>query len=85
MADIKSGFASAKKSAASKCKSKAKAGDKVKVKVSIAGSTGKVTKADPQGAFAGTAVGSCVANELKKASFKKFQKTSMGAITSVKF
>ncbi len=80
-ADIKAGYSSAKKSAQSKCKSKSKGGEKVVVKLSIQGSTGKVVSATADG----SPLGNCVAAEMKKAKFKKFQAKQQGAQISVRF
>jgi predicted Zn finger-like uncharacterized protein len=68
------------KAAAKTCGSKhgAKAGEKVTVKLSISGSSGTVSSASAMGKHAGTPLGNCVAAALKKATFKKFQKTSIG-------
>lgn len=83
--DIRDGIESVK-AAAKACgpKNGASAGTSVQVKLSIAGSTGKVTSAAAQAPHAGTALGNCVAAALKKAQFKKFQKASIGAVYPVR-
>ncbi len=83
--DIKSGF-EAVKPAAKACggKHSAAPGTSVNVKVSIDGTTGRVTSSTAQGDQAGTALGNCVAKELMKASFKKFQKAQMGVIYPIR-
>lgn len=83
--DIRDGIESVK-NAAKACgpKNGAAPGTSVKVKLSISGSTGKVTEAAAQAPHAGTALGSCVAAALKKASFKKFRKSSIGAVYPVR-
>lgn len=74
------------KGAAKACGGKhgAAPGTKVEVKLSISGSTGRVTSASPTGSHAGTALGSCAAAALKKAEFSKFGSPSMGMIYSVR-
>lgn len=83
--DIRDGIESVK-DAAKACgpKNGAAPGTSVKVKLSISGSTGKVTEAAAQAPHAGTALGSCVAAALKKATFKKFRKSSIGAVYPVR-
>jgi len=83
--DIRDGVDSVK-DAAKACGPKhgAEAGTSVKIKLSIAGDSGKVTSAAAQAPHAGTALGNCVAAALKKASFKKFQKASIGAVYPVR-
>lgn len=78
-ADIKKGVAP-HKAAAKSCGGKhgGTAGEKVTVKLSISGSTGKVTSSSATGKHAGTALGNCVAKALKSATFTKFQKSSLG-------
>ncbi len=78
--DVRKGI-SAVKSNAKSCGSKhgVPAGTKVRVKLSIAGDTGKVISADPLAPHAGTAVGSCVANAVKQASFRRFKSGQQGA------
>jgi hypothetical protein len=80
-ADIKAGIAPVK-DAAKACGPKhgAKPGEKVQVRLSISGSSGTVTSATAQGAHQGTPLGNCVAAALKKATFKKFAKASIGAV-----
>lgn len=83
--EIKAGVAPVKDQAKS-CGSKhgAAAGESVKVKLSIAGATGAVTSAAAEPPHAGTPLGNCVAAALKKATFKKFRKASLGAVYPVK-
>ncbi|MEM6996198.1 MAG: hypothetical protein AAF721_37170, partial [Myxococcota bacterium] len=78
-ADIKKGVAP-HKGAAKSCGGKhgGSAGEKVTVKLSISGGTGKVTSAAATGKHAGTPLGNCVAQALKKAKFSKFKKASLG-------
>ncbi len=70
------------KGAAKACGSKhgAAAGTKVKVKLSISGSSGTVSSASAQAPHQGTPLGNCVAAAVKKAQFKKFQKSTLGAV-----
>lgn len=84
--DIKNGVAP-HKGAAKSCGGKhgAAPGEKVTVKLSIAGATGNVTSASAIGKHAGTPLGNCVAQALKKASFKKFQKSSLGVQYPIRF
>lgn len=49
----------------------------VQVKVKIMGSTGRVGSANVEGQFAGTPVGSCVAREIRNASFPRFKRDSL--------
>lgn len=60
-----------------------KAGDKVRVKLSVSGSTGKVTSAQALDDHAGTALGKCVADALSKASLPKFAKPTAGIVYAV--
>ena len=53
-------------------------GTTVRVKLSIAGDTGKVTTASAIGPHAGTPVGKCVADALKKSRFRRFKSGSQG-------
>ena len=78
--DIKAGVAP-HKAAAKACGPKhgAAPGESVKVKLSISGSTGTVSSSSAVGKHAGTPLGNCVAAALKNATFKKFQKASIGA------
>jgi predicted Zn finger-like uncharacterized protein len=84
-AEIKAGVGPVK-DAAKACGSKhgAAAGESVKIKLSIAGATGAVTSASAEPPHAGTPLGNCVAAALKKATFKKFRKASLGAVYPVK-
>jgi hypothetical protein len=77
---LRSGFNSVK-SKAKACGSKhgAEAGTKVKVHASIEGETGKVTSVSAQGEHAGTALGKCVEDAVKGATFDKFKHSSQGA------
>lgn len=59
-------------------KNGAAAGTRVRVRMSISGSTGKVTSAVPQGEHVGTPLGKCVAAAASKATFPKFKKSSQG-------
>ena len=54
------------------------AGTKVTIKFSIAGATGAVTSAIPQGTEASSKTGKCVAGVAKKAKFPRFKKASKG-------
>jgi hypothetical protein len=45
-------------------------------KVSVAGPSGKVSNVDVTGQFAGTPIASCVAKEVAKAKFNKFQQAT---------
>jgi hypothetical protein len=85
LADIKAGTAGPKASAESSCKSKAKGGEKVKIKLSISGPSGTVLSSSVDDDGGNAALGSCVAAELKKATFKKVQKEQIGTIVSVGF
>lgn len=60
-----------------------KAGDKVRVKLSVSGSTGKVTSAQALDDHAGTALGKCVADALGKAELPKFGKPTAGIVYAV--
>lgn len=84
-AEIKAGV-SPVKDAAKACGGKhgAQPGESVKVKLSIAGATGAVTSAAAEPPHNGTPLGNCVAAALKKATFKKFRKATLGAVYPVK-
>lgn len=60
----------------------ASAGTKVRVKVSISGATGKVISARPENAE-NAALGKCVADALRKATFPKFGSKQLGSVYSV--
>lgn len=45
-------------------------------KVTVAGATGKVTNVDVSGQFAGTPAAACIAREVSKAKFNKFQQAT---------
>lgn len=60
-----------------------KAGDKVRVKLSVSGSTGKVTSALALDDYAGTPLGKCVADALGKAELPKFAKPTAGIVYAV--
>jgi predicted Zn finger-like uncharacterized protein len=79
--DIRAGVAPYK-GAAKACGGKhgAAAGTKVKVKLSISGASGTVSSASAQAPHQGTPLGNCVAAAVKKAKFKKFQKSTLGAV-----
>ncbi|MCR9163519.1 MAG: GYF domain-containing protein [Nannocystaceae bacterium] len=79
--DIRAGVAPYK-GAAKACGSKhgAAKGTKVKVKLSISGASGTVSSASAQAPHQGTPLGNCVAAAVKKAKFKKFQKSTLGAV-----
>ncbi|MGH1348546.1 MAG: GYF domain-containing protein [Nannocystales bacterium] len=79
--DIRAGVAPYK-AAAKACggKHSASKGTKVKVKLSISGATGTVASASAQSPHNGTPLGNCVAAAVKKAKFKKFQKSQLGAV-----
>ncbi len=83
--EIKAGVGPVK-DAAKACGSKhgAAPGESVKVKLSIAGATGAVTSAAAEPPHNGTPLGNCVAAALKKATFKKFRKATLGAVYPVK-
>lgn len=68
------------KSSAKKCGDQhgAAGGTQVKVHVSIEGATGKVSSVNATGEYAGTALGTCVENAVKKAQFEPFKTPSMG-------
>jgi hypothetical protein len=53
-------------------------GAEVKVKLSVAGDTGRVTSATPQGAHKSSGLGRCVADALAKATFPEFGDPVMG-------
>jgi hypothetical protein len=77
---LKDGF-NGIKSSAKKCGAQhgAEAGTSVKVHVSIEGATGKVTVVRAIGEHAGTPLGSCVEDAVKKAQFEVFKNPSQGA------
>ena len=79
--DIRSGV-EPHKFAAKLCGEKhgARVGTKVKVKLTISGSTGRVTSASATPPHAGTALGKCVAAAVKRSTFRKFQKSSLDAV-----
>ena len=85
LADIKAGVAGPKASAESNCKKHAKGGEKVKIKLSISGPAGTVLSSSAEDDAGNAALGSCVAAELKKATFKKVQKEQIGTVVSVSF
>jgi hypothetical protein len=58
-------------------------GDKVRVKLSVVGSTGRVTSAQALDDHAGTALGRCVAAALAKATLPRFAKPQTGVVFSV--
>lgn len=60
-----------------------KAGEKVRIKLSVAGSTGKVTSAQALDDHAGTPLGKCVADALSKAELPKFGKPTAGVMYAV--
>lgn len=62
----------------------AETGTKVAVKVSIEGKTGGITKATPQDEHAGTALGKCVADALRRATFPPFASPAMGVTWSIR-
>ncbi len=53
---------------------------RVKVKMTIVGSTGRVSAAAPLGEWAGTPLGACVAAVITNARFPRFTKESLGAV-----
>ena len=77
-AELRSAMGSVK-GAAKKCGSKhgVPAGTIVDVKMSIE-SSGTVTSADAKGEYAGTALGTCVEDAAKKATFPEFKTAQMG-------
>lgn len=77
---LRDGFNSVK-SSAKKCGQQhgAEAGTQVKVHVSIEGATGTVTDVKATGEHAGTPLGDCVEDAVKKAQFQIFKNPSMGA------
>ena len=85
LADIKAGVSGPKSSAESNCKKHAKGGEKVKIKLSISGPAGTVLSSSAEDDAGNAALGSCVAAELKKATFKKVQKEQIGTVVSVSF
>lgn len=60
------------------------AGDKVRVKLSVEGTSGRVTSAKALGDHAGTAAGRCVARALAKATMPRFSKPTAGILYSVR-
>ncbi|MCH9686495.1 MAG: hypothetical protein K0V04_33995 [Deltaproteobacteria bacterium] len=74
------------KSNAKKCGPRhgASSGDKVKVKLSVVGKTGVVDSANAIDAYAGTALGRCVAAALSKAKLPRFSKPRAGIVYSVR-
>lgn len=60
-----------------------KSGEKVRVKLSVKGSTGKITSANALDDHAGTALGRCVANALGKATLPRFSKPQVGVVYAV--
>ena len=60
-----------------------KEGEKVRVKLSVTGSTGKVTSAQALDDHAGTALGRCVADALSKAELPKFGKPQAGVMYAI--
>lgn len=85
-ADIKAGVAPHKGPAkACGVKYGAAPGEKVTVKISILGRTGRVTSASAVGHHAATALGKCVAAEIAKAEFPRFQKESLGVQYPIRF
>jgi hypothetical protein len=62
----------------------AESGTKVAVKVSIEGKTGGITKAEPQDEFARTALGKCVAEALRRATFPPFSSANMGVTWTIR-
>jgi|GEM_PF-1253426 len=84
--DIKAGIAPTK-SAAKSCGPKygAAPGEKVTVKLTIEGSTGRITSASATGRHAGTVLGACVAAALSKATFPRFRKSSLGVQYPIRF
>jgi len=85
LADIKAGVSGPKAAAESSCKSKAKGGEKVKIKLSINGPAGTVLSSSVDDDAGNAALGSCVAAELKKSTFRKVQKEQIGTVVSVTF
>jgi len=59
-------------------------GTTVRVKLSIAGSSGRVTSASADEPHAGQPLGQCVANALKGASFPRFKSDAQGTTFPVK-
>lgn len=84
-ADIVAGASAARAAAERDCRALAKGGEKVAVRLSIAGPTGAVLRADAQDAAGNPALATCVARELEQATFKKVQKPQSGAVVTVKF
>ncbi len=84
-ADISAGTSAARSAAASSCARLAKGGEKVQIKLSIAGPSGSVIGASPVEDAGNPQLASCVAGELKQASFRKVQKQQIGTVVSVKF
>ncbi|MCR9162139.1 MAG: hypothetical protein ACE37F_28775 [Nannocystaceae bacterium] len=56
----------------------------VKVKLRIAGSTGRVTRAQSLTPWASTPLGACVATAVSKARFPRFGKTSMSVVYPIR-
>jgi hypothetical protein len=79
---IRQGFSSVKGKAKA-CGGEA--GVTVHVKVSIAGDSGNVISADALDDHAGTALGKCVVDALKGASFPRFTSESQGTVYPVRF
>jgi hypothetical protein len=81
---LRQGLAAAKP-AAKQCGPRlgAAPGTKIAIKLSIAGATGRVVSATPQGAEAGTALGRCVANALSEAEFPRFSAQRQGVVYPV--
>ena len=84
-ADISAGTSAARSAAASSCARFAKGGEKVQIKLSIAGPSGTVIGASPVEDAGNPQLASCVAGELKQASFRKVQKQQIGTVVTVKF
>lgn len=84
-ADISAGTSAARSAAASSCARFAKGGEKVQIKLSIAGPSGSVIGASPVEDAGNPQLASCVAGELKQASFRKVQKQQIGTVVTVKF
>jgi len=56
------------------------AGTSVRVKLSIAGTTGRITQTTVLGDHASTALAACLSTAVKKASFPRFTKPSIGTL-----
>ncbi len=50
---------------------------RIELKISVSGATGRVTNAQPVGAFAGTSVGICAARAVRLARFPKFSQPNL--------